>query len=114
MTVDQLAGEFERAQFAGLAENTVKGPRAYLRHLKAFFGESRLSRITVETTEKYRTRRRAQPTKTNPNRSVKRSTVNRDLECLKCVSDLAVKFVLAILSRIATSKVSTGGCAMNA
>jgi integrase len=69
----------------------VKGHRAYLRHLKAFFGESRLSRITVETVEEYRTQRRAQPTKTNPNRTMKGATVNRELECLKCVLDLAVK-----------------------
>src|SRR5262249_25304867 len=53
--------------------------------------ESRLSRITVETVEEYRTQRRAQPTKTNPNRTVKGATVNRELECLKCVFDLAVK-----------------------
>ena len=45
MTFDQLAGEFERDQFAGLAENTVKSHRAYLRHLKAFFGLSRLSQL---------------------------------------------------------------------
>ena len=40
MTFDQLSAEFERSHFAGLAENTVKGHRAYLRHLKAFFGEA--------------------------------------------------------------------------
>jgi hypothetical protein len=42
-----------------------------------------LSRITVETVEEYRTQRRAQPTKTNPNRTIKGATVNRELECLK-------------------------------
>jgi integrase len=90
MTFDQLSAEFERSHFAGLAENTVKGHRAYLRHLKAFFGESRLSRITVEMVEEYRSQRRAQPTKNNPNRTIKGATVNRELECLKCVLDLAV------------------------
>jgi len=91
MTFDQLSAEFERAHFAGLAENTVKGHRAYLRHLKAFFGESKLTRITVESVEEYRSQRRTQPTKTNPNRTIKGATVNRELECLKCVLDLAVK-----------------------
>ena len=91
MTFDQLTAEFERAHFAGLAENTVKGHRAYLRHLKAFFGESKLTRITVESVEEYRSQRRTQPTKTNPNRIIKGATVNRELECLKCVLDLAVK-----------------------
>jgi hypothetical protein len=45
MTFDHGAGKFERAHFTGLAENTVKGHRAYLRHLKAFFSESRLSQL---------------------------------------------------------------------
>jgi integrase len=91
MTFDQLSAEFERAHFAGLSENTVKGHRAYLTHLKAFFGESRLTRITVEKVEEYRTQRRAQPAKNNPSRTIKGATVNRELECLKCVFDLAVK-----------------------
>jgi len=91
LTFDQLSAEFERSHFAGLAENTVKGHRAYLKHLKAFFGESKLNRITVESVEEYRAQRRAQPAKTNPNRTIKGATVNRELECLKCVLDLAVK-----------------------
>ena len=91
MTFDQLSAEFERAHFAGLAENTVKGHRAYLKHLKAFFGESKLNRITVDSVEEYRSQRRTQRTKTNPNRTIKGATVNRELECLKCVLDLAVK-----------------------
>ncbi|MGB2655465.1 MAG: phage integrase SAM-like domain-containing protein, partial [Candidatus Acidiferrum sp.] len=91
MTFDQLSAEFERSHFAGLAENTVKGHRAYLKHLKAFFGESRLDRITVGMVEEYRRQRRAQPTMTNANRTIKGATVNRELECLKCVFDLAVK-----------------------
>ena len=66
MTFDQLSAEFERAHFAGLSENIVKGHRAYLRHLKAFFGESKLARITVESVEEYRSQRRTQPTRTNP------------------------------------------------
>ena len=91
MTFDQLSAEFERSHFVGLAENTVKGHRAYLSHLKEFFGESKLNRITVESVEEYQNQRRAQPTKTNPNRTIKGATVNRELECLKCILDLAVK-----------------------
>jgi len=83
--------KYERGHFAGLSENSVKGHRAYLTHLKAFFGESRLTRITVEKVEEYRIQRRAQPAKNNPNRTIKGATVNRELECLKCVLDLAVK-----------------------
>ncbi len=91
MMFEQLVAEFERSHFAGLTENTVRGHRGYLKHLKAFFGESRLDRITVEMVEEYRDLRRRQPTKLNPNRMIKGATVNRELECLKCVLDLAVK-----------------------
>jgi integrase len=87
----KLCDEFERSHFAGLAENTVRGHRTYLKYLKAFFGEVRLDRITVEMVEKYRDQRRRQPTKLNPNRTIKGATVNRELECLKCVLDLALK-----------------------
>jgi hypothetical protein len=41
MTFDQLSAKFERAHCAGLADNTVKGHRAYLRNLKGFFGGAR-------------------------------------------------------------------------
>jgi hypothetical protein len=47
----------------GLTENTVRGHRTYLKQLKAFFGESKLDRITVEMIEEYRDQRRRQPTK---------------------------------------------------
>lgn len=47
--------------------------------------------ITTEMIEKYRDQRRKQPTKLNPNRTLKGATVNRELECLKCILDLAVK-----------------------
>jgi integrase len=87
----QLCEEFERSHFAGLAENTVRGHRVYIKHLKAFFGECPLHKITTEMIEKYRDQRRQQPAKQDPNRTVKGATVNRELECLKCVLDLAVK-----------------------
>lgn len=41
--------------------------------------------------EKFRDGRRQQPTKQDPSRTVKGATVNRELECLKCVLDLAVR-----------------------
>jgi integrase len=91
MTFEQLVEEFERAHFAGLSENTVNGHRVYLAHLKSFFGMRKISAITVEMVENYRDQRRQQPAKRNPPRTIKGATVNRELECLKCVFDLAVK-----------------------
>ena len=34
---EELCDEFERSHFAGISENTIKGYRAYLKHLRAFF-----------------------------------------------------------------------------
>ena len=90
MRFDQLCEEFERSHFAGLAENTVQGHRSYLKNLKAFFANCTLDKITVESVETYRDQRRQQPAKRNPKQTVKGATVNRELECLKCVLDLAL------------------------
>lgn len=91
MTFEQLCTEFEHSHFAGLAENTVQGHRTYLKQLKTFFTDRKLDTITTEMVEEYRDQRRQQPTKLNPNRTLKGATVNRELECLKCILDLAVK-----------------------
>jgi integrase len=91
ITFGQLCDEFERSHFAGLAENTVRGHHTYIKHLEAFFEDCKLDKISAEMVEKYRDQRRQQPTRQDPNRTVKGATVNRELECLKCVLDLAVK-----------------------
>jgi integrase len=91
MTFAQLCEEFERSHFAGLSEATVRGHRAYLKHLKAFFGDRRLDKITTRLVEEYRDYRKQQPSKLNPKQTLKGASVNRELECLKCVLDLAVQ-----------------------
>jgi integrase len=91
MTFEQLCEEFERSHFAGLTKNTVRGHRTYLTHLKAFFGDYCLDKITVKMVETYRDQRRQQPSKHKPNQTLKGATVNRELECLKCVLDLATQ-----------------------
>ena len=75
-----MCAEFERSHFAGLTKNTVRGHRTYLKQLKAFFGESKLDRITLEMIEDFRDQRRRQPTKLNANRTIKGATVNRELD----------------------------------
>jgi integrase len=91
MSFEQLVEEFERAHFAGLSENTIKGHRSYLAHLKSFFGACKVSAVTVGMVEEYRDQRRQQPARHDPKRTIKGATVNRELECLKCVLDLAVR-----------------------
>jgi integrase len=91
MTFEQFCEEFERSHFAGLTMNTVRGHRTSLKQLKAFFGGCNLVEITIEMVEGYRDNRREQPSKRNPSCLVKGATVNRELECLKCMLDLAVR-----------------------
>jgi integrase len=91
MTFEQLCEVFERSHFAGLTQNTVRGHRTSVKQLKAFFGDCKLVDVTVEMVESFRANRRQQPSKRNPNCFVKGATVNRELECLKCVLDLAVR-----------------------
>src|SRR5260370_32592153 len=44
---EELCDEFERSHFAGISENTIKGYRAYLKHLRAFFVGLVLTNITA-------------------------------------------------------------------
>ncbi len=91
MRFGQLCEEFERSHFAGLSENTVRGHRSSLINLKLFFGDRKLDNITGAMVETYRDERRQQPSKRKPNQTVKGATVNRELECLKCMLDFATK-----------------------
>jgi integrase len=59
--------------------------------LKAFFGDRKLENITVSLVETYRDERRQQAAKNKPGQTVKGATVNRELECLKCMLDFAMK-----------------------
>ena len=86
-----LCEEFEKSHFAGLSENTVKGHRSYIGNLRSFFGDRKLTNITVGQVATYRDERRQQPAKNRPGQTVKGATVNRELECLKCMLDFAVK-----------------------
>jgi len=60
-------------------------------NLKAFFGDRKLEDITVSLVETYRDERRQQAARNKPGQTVKGATVNRELECLKCMLDFAMK-----------------------
>jgi Phage integrase SAM-like domain len=59
--------------------------------LKVFFGEHVLTSVTAKLVEEYRDNRRQQPSIRYKGRTLKGATVNRELECLTCVLDLAVQ-----------------------
>lgn len=91
VTFEEMCKEFEKSHFAAICENTIKGYQAYLKHLKVFFGEHVLTSITAKLVEEYRDHRWQQPSIRNKGRTLKGATVNRELECLTCVLDLAAQ-----------------------
>jgi integrase len=91
ITFQEMCKEFERSHFASISENTIKGYRAYLKHLMAFFGDRRLVNLNSKMVEEYRDRRRQQPSIRYKGRTLKGATVNRELEYLTCILDLAVQ-----------------------
>jgi hypothetical protein len=91
ITFEEMCKEFERSHFASISENTIKGYRAYLKHLMVFFGEYMLTAIATKMVEEYRDHRRQQPSIRYKGRTLKGATVNRELECLTCLLDLAVQ-----------------------
>ena len=87
---EEACAEFERSHFAAISEGTTKGYRAYLKHMKKFFKGYMLTEITTRRIEEYRDHRRQQPSIRYKGRTLKGATVNRELECLTCLLDLAV------------------------
>jgi len=85
------AGEFEKSHFASISENTIKGYWAYLKHLLVFFGDRVLVNLNSKMVEEYRGHRRQQPSIRYMGRTLKGATVNRELEYLTCILDLAVQ-----------------------
>src|SRR5208337_3496333 len=90
ITFGQLCDEFERSHFPSLSQGTINGYRVYLRSLKAFFAERKLPDLTVHLIERYRDERKQQKLRFSKKR-LKGATVNRELETLKCILDLAVR-----------------------
>ena len=88
---EEMCKEFEQSHFAAISKGTISGYRIYLKHMKAFFGVVMLTKITNKLVEEYRDYRRQQPSLRYKGRTLKGATVNRELECLTCLLDLAVR-----------------------
>jgi len=91
ITFREMCKEFEKSHFASISENTIKGYRAYLKHLMVFFGDGVLVNLNSKMVEEYRDHRRQQPSIRYKGRTLKGATVNRELEYLTCILDLAVQ-----------------------
>jgi integrase len=90
ITFSELAEEFLRSHTSTLSDKSQRNHRLFMKNLKAFFGERRLTEINQRMVEEYRDYRRRQPLKWDPKRTIKGATVNRELECLQCMFQFAV------------------------
>ena len=88
MTFAQLCEEFLRSHSSTLSAKSQENHRNFLKDLRAFFGDRKLTEIDEGSVVDYRNYRRRQPLKWNSQRIVKGATVNRELACLHCIFSL--------------------------
>jgi integrase len=91
MTFNELSEEFLRSHVSTLSISSQRNHQLFLKNLRASFGNRALAEINTQMVEEYRENRRQQPSKRNPKRTVKGATVNRELECLRCMFEFAVR-----------------------
>src|SRR6516225_3787118 len=91
MTFSELCEEFSRSHSSTLSAKSQENHQIFLTNLRAYFGDRKLTDIDERTVVEYRNYRRRQPLKWNPKRTVKGATVNRELACLHCIFQFALK-----------------------
>lgn len=91
MTFAELCEEFFRSHSSTLSVKSQENHQIFLNHLRAYLGDRKLTDINERDVVEYRNQRRRQPLKWNPDRTVKGATVNRELACLHCVFQFALK-----------------------
>lgn len=91
MTFEELLEEYGDSHVVTLSDSSKEAFEGHKKHLSQFFGGRTLTEIDTKMIEQYKNDRRQQPSRNNPNRTVKGATVNRELETLQCVFKLAVR-----------------------
>lgn len=91
VTFAELCEEFSRSHSSTLSVKSQENHQIFLKNLRAYFGDHKLTEIDERAVVEYRNYRRRQPLKWNPKRIVKGATVNRELACLHCVFQFALK-----------------------
>jgi integrase len=91
MTFAELCEEFLHSHSSTLSSKSQENHRMFGKHLRAFFGDRKLTEIDERAVVEYRNYRHRQPLKRDPKRTVKGATVNRELACLHCIFQFAVK-----------------------
>ena len=91
VTFAELCEEFSRSHSSTLSVKSQENHQIFLKSLRAYFGDRKLTEINERAVVEYRNYRRRQPLKWNPKRTVKGATVNRELACLHCIFQFALK-----------------------
>jgi len=91
MTFTELSEEFFRLHSMTLSVRSQENHQMFLKNLRAYFGDHKLTDIDERDVVEYRNHRRRQPLKRDPKRTVKGATVNRELACLHCIFQFALK-----------------------
>lgn len=91
MTFSELSEEFFRSHSSTLSRRSQENHQMFLKTLRAYLGDRTLTEIDQGLVVEYRNHRHRQPLKWNPKRTVKGATVNRELACLHCVFQFALK-----------------------
>src|SRR5271166_5624268 len=91
MTFAQLSEEFLRSHSSTLSAKSQENHQNFLRNLRVYFGDRKLTEIDERAVVDYRNHRRHQPLRRDPKRTVKGATVNRELACLHCMFQFALK-----------------------
>ena len=91
VTFAELCEEFSRSHSSTLSVKSQENHQIFLKNLRVYFGDRKLTEIDERAVVEYRNYRRRQPLKWNPKRTVKGATVNRELACLHCIFQFALK-----------------------
>jgi len=90
MKFAELCDEFLSVHSSMLSANSQRNHRMFVKNLREYFGHRKLADIYRRAIEEYRDHRRRQPSQRDPKTPVKGATVNRELQCLKCMFQFAV------------------------
>jgi len=91
ITFEELCEEYAKSHVSCLSESSKKAFENHRKHLLRSFGGHRLTEIDTQMIERYKNDRRQQPTRNNPERTVKGATVNPELETIQCMLKMAVR-----------------------
>jgi integrase len=91
MTFAEICEEFFCSHSSTLSSKSQENHQTFVKNLRAYFGDRKLTEIDERNVVEYRNYRRRQPLKRDPKRTVKGATVNRELACLHCIFQFALK-----------------------